>query len=784
MLRPLFSRALFVFLMLLASIEIARATDVILSHQGRLLDSSDQPVNGPTTMTFRLYDQPTGGIALWTETQVGVQVTNGLFDSPLGSVTPLSVDVLTPAGLTPDRWLGVSIAGVELLPRMLLGTVPVAASSKRVTGDIVTGPGSLALADFNSDGRIDMHVSPESTYTAWVQDNSPNAEHFARLKVVDASSQLNLNHPDASSTMLANSAGGGIRLGGMSGSTTGTIRMMAAADSTTDYLDVDSDGDGIPESSDRRTISSNQVHHNVISRSGSTTGTIRMVASPDSTTDVLDSDSDGDGISESSLKNKSTPTGSSSVLHGMSGSTTGTIRMAASPDSASSSIECDADNDGIPESSAKLKALVAGTTSIIGSRSGSTTATIRMATKPDSTIGSWDCDADNDGLPESSYRIVNDGGGKRADVVMSGRSGSTTGTIRMAAAGGGGPILPSSSLDLEADLDGDGTMENSCRSIAAGAIAGIVVSSRFGSGPRQTTSMDGSFSRAAMECSSDTDNDGIADNSCAAVVTPTTSNLAIKTKGTSAQRQSASMGTDAAGTATFECSLDDDADGIAEWSVGGDCDDTDASFAVKGGGGGGGGGALNSVQFTVDAQGPVVELTTPATSSAIRFEVDATGPSIRMTNSGTIKSDIDGSGNAYFSSKLGVGVPAPTHQIDVTGGAYCDGANWVNASDKNAKENFQEVNGEELLKKISELDITKWNYKSDKETEHIGPTAQDFKETFGVGSDGKSISTIDPSGIALAAIKELYTQLKSKDKELAELRAEMAKMKKEIAKKN
>ena len=460
--RSLLSRALFAFMMLIASIEVTQATDVIIPHQGRLLDATDQPVNGPTTMTFRLYDQPTGGIALWTETQVGVLVTNGLFDSPLGSVTPLSVDVLTPAGSTPDRWLGVSIAGVELLPRMLLGTVPVAASSKRVTGDIVTGLGTLALADLNSDGRIDMVVSPESTYTAWVQDNSPNAEHFARLKIIDASSQLNLNHPDASCTMLANSVGGGIRLGGMSGSTTGTIRMMAAADSATDYLDVDSDGDGIPESSDNRTVSANAVHHNVISRNGSTTGT---------------------------------------------------IRMAASPDSASSGVECDSDNDGVAESSVKLKALIAGTTSIQGSKSGSTTGTIRMATKPDSTMGYWDCDSDNDGLSESSYRIVNDGGGKRADVVMSGRSGSTTGTIRMAAAGGGGPILPSSSLDLEADLDGDGTMENSCRSIAAGAIAGIVVSSRFGSGPRQTTSMDGSFSHSHMRCDSDTDGDGVQDNS-------------------------------------------------------------------------------------------------------------------------------------------------------------------------------------------------------------------------------------------------------------------------------
>ena len=34
--------------------------------------------------------------------------------------------------------------------------------------------------------------------------------------------------------------------------------------------------------------------------------------------------------------------------------------------------------------------------------------------------------------------------------------------------------------------------------------------------------------------------------------------------------------------------------------------------------------------------------------------------------------------------------------------------------------------------------------------------AQDFYSLFGLGKDNKSISTIDASGIALAAIQELY----------------------------
>jgi hypothetical protein len=97
-----------------------------------------------------------------------------------------------------------------------------------------------------------------------------------------------------------------------------------------------------------------------------------------------------------------------------------------------------------------------------------------------------------------------------------------------------------------------------------------------------------------------------------------------------------------------------------------------------------------------------------------------------------------------------------------SGAKLTAGGVWTNASDANLKENFQPVDGTEILNKVDALPITEWNYKTESEdVKHIGPTAQDFQQVFGVGSDGHSISTIDPSGIALAAIKELSKQNKS-----------------------
>jgi hypothetical protein len=98
----------------------------------------------------------------------------------------------------------------------------------------------------------------------------------------------------------------------------------------------------------------------------------------------------------------------------------------------------------------------------------------------------------------------------------------------------------------------------------------------------------------------------------------------------------------------------------------------------------------------------------------------------------------------------------------------------------NSKENFQPVDGEEILEKLDQLEISQWNYKNESdEITHIGPTAQDFKAAFGVGDNDKSISTIDPSGIALVAVKEL----RKENQELKTQVAELKKMVEELAKK-
>ena len=98
------------------------------------------------------------------------------------------------------------------------------------------------------------------------------------------------------------------------------------------------------------------------------------------------------------------------------------------------------------------------------------------------------------------------------------------------------------------------------------------------------------------------------------------------------------------------------------------------------------------------------------------------------------------------------------------------GGVWTNASDRNIKENIKAVKGAEILQKLRNLPITEWSYKaSENNVRHIGPMAQDFYAAFGLGANDKTVSTIDPAGVALVVIQELDKKQRELDEKVAEL---------------
>ena len=97
------------------------AVPQLIRYQGVLVDTQQAPLEGPYTLTFRLYEAATGGTKVWEETQTNVPLSKGQFSVLLGQVTPLEL------AFDKDLWLSVEVNhDGEMTPRQQLSSVPYA----------------------------------------------------------------------------------------------------------------------------------------------------------------------------------------------------------------------------------------------------------------------------------------------------------------------------------------------------------------------------------------------------------------------------------------------------------------------------------------------------------------------------------------------------------------------------------------------------------------------------------------------------------------------------------
>lgn len=110
------------------------ADHLLINYQGRLTNSEGKPVaDGNHKLVFKIYNQKTGGSALWNEWQT-LNTQNGIFSTQLGIDNDL-------ASLPFDEtyYLGVTVDdGDELSPRTRLTTVPYAQRAHTVDDSSIT----------------------------------------------------------------------------------------------------------------------------------------------------------------------------------------------------------------------------------------------------------------------------------------------------------------------------------------------------------------------------------------------------------------------------------------------------------------------------------------------------------------------------------------------------------------------------------------------------------------------------------------------------------------------
>jgi Collagen triple helix repeat (20 copies) len=106
--------------------EVAAQAPNLWNFQGTLTDSLDTPLNGIFPIRFRLFDDEAQGQNVYTEIN-SVQVTDGVYTTHIGEVTPLDPAILV---TYPSLWLEVSVRDqgdwVVLTPRIRVVQVPAA----------------------------------------------------------------------------------------------------------------------------------------------------------------------------------------------------------------------------------------------------------------------------------------------------------------------------------------------------------------------------------------------------------------------------------------------------------------------------------------------------------------------------------------------------------------------------------------------------------------------------------------------------------------------------------
>ena len=106
-------------------------------------------------------------------------------------------------------------------------------------------------------------------------------------------------------------------------------------------------------------------------------------------------------------------------------------------------------------------------------------------------------------------------------------------------------------------------------------------------------------------------------------------------------------------------------------------------------------------------------------------------------------------------------------------GIFSVNGSVLSSSSRAVKHGFTSVDDNDVLDRVSKLDVTRWRYNNDRTgAEHLGPMAEDFHAAFGLGPDPAHIAATDIASVAVVSVKALQQKVKDQQAEIARLKAE------------
>jgi hypothetical protein len=131
----------------------------------------------------------------------------------------------------------------------------------------------------------------------------------------------------------------------------------------------------------------------------------------------------------------------------------------------------------------------------------------------------------------------------------------------------------------------------------------------------------------------------------------------------------------------------------------------------------------------------------------------------------------------FITDRVGIANGSPGYTLAVgSGGAYCNGTQWVDGSSREVKENIEALTSTEALRAFEKLEPVKFNYKQDKEDPCLGFIAEDVPELVAT-KDRKGLSPMDMVAMLTKVVQE-------QQKTLAELKEKITILEKRPLKEN
>ncbi len=657
------------------------ATPSLINYQGRLTDEGGMPINGVRDMAFAIFAAANGATPVWAETAAAVPVNAGLFNVVLGSVRPI---VNLPDG--PDCYLGITVDGVALAPRVRLVSVPYSLKSDNADRLDDLHATAFALAGHSHNYVQDVTASPPLSSSG---GSTPNIALNTSM-----AGDLSGSYPSPAIAQKGAAVGQVLKWTGAAwqprNDSTGSSDNAWVRASPSDSVLYTAGFLGLAKGGATNALYGNLRHTHVNFGSQCTTGTaglnywyctvgggLRNCASGDRST------VSGGGLNAASGQSAAVGGGDGNLASANYASVGGGQNNRAQG------------GQGATVAGGMSNAAVASTATVGGgywNLAGASAATVGGGSEDTASGACSVVGGGQHNLATASLSTI--GGGTDNRITITG----------MYATIGGGLY---NTIDA-----GDATIGGGQANSASGADACVAGGTNNQAQGYYSTVAGGRFNTA--QGSNSAIAGGCFNNA---------SDYAVVAGGDS-----------------------NSASGMRSAVIGGRADTAAGDYSL--------------------AAGRRVRVTAAA-DSTFAFGTNFT----TSTPSAVIFCHGDGSG-----TRLGVGVANPQYPVQVNGGAYCTGSQWVSASSAALKRNIRvltRADCQELLGELVGTNVVFFQYKSEGTgEEHVGLVAEDAPELIATPTrDG--VATGDAVGYLFAALKAEHEQCADLAKRVAELEARL-----------